>query len=303
MATENKPHATKSLIIGAGAIGSLIGAFLEQSGFEFSFLVRNNSKQKNLNFKMQNTEYDFSAKIRRVDDLDNYKFNTIFIAVKAFDIIEAIKISRTFSNNNTLIICLANGFYHNQLPQDFINSIGSRVGICTFGVSSEKSGVYVLRSKDGKILWGPTFEAQSDNNELPEQPLLNRIKEFEYKTNIFSDIAQKWIINCTINTLSAAYNLNKNIELLSNMTLLYDVYLESFALGKITFPQINLPETDYLFSKMKDLISATGENENSMRRDLRERRKTELDYLAGLAVNAGSFPNLKRLVKIIKNCL
>lgn len=300
MTAELKHQTSKSLIIGAGAIGSLLGAFLEQSRVEFSFLVRDGSNQTTLKIKTPNAEYDFSNRIRHVENLNNCQFNTIFITVKAFDVIEALKLARKFSHKNTLIICLANGFYHNLLPQQFLESTLSRVGICTFGVSNEKAGVYVLRSTDGKILWGPTVEKQIDIDQQ-EQFLLKAIKEFEYKKNIYPDIAQKWIFNCTINTISAAQNLNKNIELLSDVTLLDDVFFESYELGKKTFPQIVLPEKDYLFSKLKNLITATGENENSMRRDLREHRKTELEFLAGLALDAENFPHLKRLIKIIKN--
>ena len=109
-------------------------------------------------------------------------------------------------------------------------------------------------------------------------------------------ICMKWILNVVINSLCGAYKLKSNSELTLHASEVSDVLSETLKLSQLLWPKLNCRiEFQSALTRIWDVVKHTGMNENSMARDIRLGRKTESDFLAGVAQNFDGFPLLQAL--------
>ena len=102
-----------------------------------------------------------------------------------------------------------------------------------------------------------------------------------------------------INTLAAARRLPCNGDILADLPMLTAVFTEAWELGKTLWGSWPMKK-DETYQALLRLIDATAKNENSMARDVRLGRRTESDYLAGLAKDTRCFPLLTSLHRQLK---
>jgi divalent anion:Na+ symporter, DASS family len=137
----------KILIIGAGSIGTVIGASLVQAGLEVTFVGRSQSnytkqiKQSGITLFYPSGEKYWitpdNPKVRFVDTTEKLEeiFDVIFVAVKSDHLASAASYIRNHSDQHTLIFHAQNGIpywwfadnsYFTSLNQNLVDPISSR---------------------------------------------------------------------------------------------------------------------------------------------------------------------------------
>ena len=104
-----------------------------------------------------------------------------------------------------------------------------------------------------------------------------------------------------INTLGGAYRLSCNRQVKDHKEEAHVLLNEAWELSKKLFAtdDSNL-SVESMQAKLWQLVEATAGNENSMAKDVRLGRKTESDFLAGVAMDKPGCPTMKRLHQAIK---
>ena len=179
-----------------------------------------------------------------------------------------------------------------------------RWGTCTLGVSADERGGYRQTSKTGLFMWGPP-----DVTSIVDPPFTQLERNLtdlgdhhkspggrismQWVPTMRWAVRNKWLFNTVINTLCARDRLQTNGELLPRLPEMQAYFAEAWALGMELFQEKwPFSESD-VWSGLCKLVDATAANENSMARDVRLGRKTEIDFLAGLARKYGNrFPLL-----------
>jgi ketopantoate reductase len=141
--------------------------------------------------------------------------------------------------------------------------------------------------------WGAFIPKSAVATPLEEQ--LTKNPFFGFEAEITPLAWRKWLYNTVLNTLTAAYHLACNRDVLQHESEMKSVFAEAVRLGEELFGPWK-DSTESLYAGLLALIHATANNENSMARDSRLGLPTESRYLAGMAEFAkGSYPRLMDL--------
>jgi ketopantoate reductase len=162
-------------------------------------------------------------------------------------------------------------------------------------VGEAKGRLYAVRSRGGEIGFGPLSD--DDVGRTPAEDLVSGRGPFKWHTQAAWATRRKWLYNTVINSLTAAKRMARNGDLLADLPTLAAVFDEAFKLGESRWQRWPLPRAE-LYAGLVALIEATADNENSMARDVRLGRRTETEYLAGLAPASG-YPMLNSLHQTI----
>lgn len=286
-------------VIGNGAVGVAIAARLRVLGCEVQFLGRREPAQNGVRFEGWGQSFWFD--VHTIKDAKLANVQAIFFAVKAYDLKGALKRYLPYFPKNVPIIPVGNGNVEAEVREvaSQHSNFKWRIGYCTFGVSVVSPGNYQLMSKVGKVLWGPFFKVNGAQTEF-EAALVESDggRFFEILDPVLPNLRKKWLYNVAMNSLSAKHGLANNGELITHMEELKAVFEEVFLLGNELFGGWE-HEKSRMFEEMLSLISAVAKNENSMARDIRDNKKPESLFLAGLAAGKHQFPLLQKLHKDI----
>lgn len=286
-------------IIGAGAIGTYTASLLMKALVPHKLLSRPSTHidQKNdIQFPNDILSCNKTPVSSVTEDAD-----FVFLATKAYDLIQAYESISHLIKRDTVIVILANGYYLKELEPTIkkSNSKNWRLGICTTGVKLSSDHLYMTQDS-GQIIWGP-YNRETKEFTENELNLCARVNKFKLNLEIRSSLAKKFLFNCTINTICGALKLSKNLDLLDHIPLVKLVYDESLKLTNQVYGSPTF-DAEATYSEMIQLIKNTGENENSMAADIRLKKKTEIGYLSGLANPAELYPQLTFLNhKILEN--
>ncbi|NRA67585.1 MAG: ketopantoate reductase family protein [Pseudobacteriovorax sp.] len=257
-------------IIGAGAMGNVLGGLLHLSGARVRFWQR-------AGLRTSETQVYISDKLVSVPPVSEevQKGDFGFIAVKAYDLKSALKQHRdTIQGCNFAV--LSNGwFWPNNYPNNLL------WGMSTVGAAFDKGNrTAKMTSATGTICWSKTKAIS---------PVMDRLFESVSAVTIGPVVdglylrQKKWLFNTVINTVTAVFRLPSNGCVLESSSLIKTMFDEAYRLGesKIGSWQESREE---LFAELLNLVSATTKNQNSMYRDMVKGRKTESSYLAGIVL-------------------
>ncbi len=280
------------IVAGPGAMGSVLGAFLTES-FNVFFLGRRGAIQHSAKIDLGNGLRDFN--FAKANDQELSRCSTIIFPTKAYDLQRALEDHLPRLADGTTFITLANGFVEPILKKtsEAFPSLKMRLGYCNFGVSTD-SGNYFFRSKGtGRMFWGPIGTDQLSSSEM----VLNKNHYCEWCEDIVISARSKWLFNTVLNGITAAHALGTNGEVLARKPALKALFEEAWDLSFDLFGGIDA-EKHEVWMGLLSLINDTSENENSMARDVRLGKRTESDYLAGLATAFGDkYPGLVHIHK------
>ena len=264
----------KISVIGPGAIGSMIGFYGRQAGFEVSFVGRQGPVALRRHFQKasQSFTYEFSlADASQIPDL-------VFVCVKATQLDAALKAHSRHWPSTLPVVVLCNGVvdavtapYGEHLPN-------LALGFTTIGVR-QLADTWVIQNEGGQAIWG----ADRGKSEQ-ERGFLDKLKPFgfQWDSRARSLRHRKWLFNVVINSLCGTRQIPHNGLLLTDHhAALRETFDEAYQLGLDLWQGWDWPPKQ-LFDEMCDLITATKDNENSMARDVRLGRPTETSFLAGL---------------------
>ena len=287
----------KIIILGAGAIGSLYGAKL--SKLNDVTLV---GRQKHVNkinkdgLKIVGIEED-TYKLKATAKIENIENNTlILLTTKVHDNKKAIDTIKDLIKKDTIILCMQNGLYSENIVKDIV---GDR---CLVLRGITNVGTTFL--EPGKVQFSTLSSTKIENSNISKELAENLDKcglKCSVSENIKQDIWKKLILNCVLNPVSAILKVENGKIADENLNplkkLIVDECLKVAEKDDVRF--------DIDFVKIINDVVKDSRNLSSMYQDVLKGKKTEINYLNGAVVELGKKYGIKcpvneALVMIVK---
>lgn len=275
----------KTVIIGAGAMGSLFGGFLSLSGEEVWLVdiwkehidaIRSKGIVIEEKGTTRNISINAAADIRSIGKAD-----FVLYFVKTYHTEKAVTDSLALEKEDTLFLTLQNG-------------LGNEESICR--QVDRKKVILGVTGQGATLLgpghirhagWGKTYVGELDGRITEKIDRIFRMFlkagiETEVSSRIHDLVWEKLFVNVGINALAALLGL-KNGQLLDypeTLRLLESLVSEAIEVAKGKGIQIQGNPMD----RVKAVIEATRENRCSMGQDLDRKRRTEIDAINGAVV-------------------
>lgn len=296
----------KIYILGAGAIGGLIGGRLTQKfGRENITLIDTDEKHIKAISDKGLRIFDKGRKIPQIETIDvsiatpdrvnKKRMENVILATKSYSNDQALK----ELPNHIPILVLQNGY--DQRIAQFPNAVkGIEFG---FACQVKEPGL-IYNAVKGKYVLGNSAPFSSAIANWAK--LLNKAGiKAEIKPNIDGYLWSKLLINSALNPISAIkkYSFKKLIETPESRQLFKELYIEGYPIVKrksdelkqklgsfLGPPQIvnwifqHQKLSDYVLDKVADKF---GEVESSMLQDIRRNRETEIEYINGAIIRLG----------------
>lgn len=276
----------KITIVGPGAMGCLLSAFLSKKGQEVWLLDKNPQrcqKIKEQGIKVEGVSGNWQTPINAcADPKEAGPQDLVIIAVKSYDTKDAVRNIKPLLGENTLVLSLQNGLGNTEIISEVAGSERALGGITNLGATLLDAG-YVRHAGKGETVIGRV------DGRIPVE--LRAIREVFNKAGIETRITKdikallwsKLIINVGINALTAVTRLNNGrlTEFETTRRILQDAVNEAIRVAKKK--RIKLIYDDPL-SKVEAVCEATSQNVSSMLQDVLKRKKTEIDFINGVIV-------------------
>ncbi len=293
------------LVMGSGSVGSLFGGLVAAKKHEVILFGRKahvdkiNSDslkiQGLINQDVKIAAFDKVEKVKQYLIESEKSLEYVLFTTKAHQTERAAKQIQDLILPEVTIVSIQNGLG----PEDILKGIFSknivlRV-VTSIGVCRPEPGV-VDFTGDGKTLVG----YNSLEEKIPAERLVSILKESDVNSfledNILGAVFSKTIVNCALNPLTAIHNV-KNFEIYNQKPLREKATLlaqEAWNVAK----KLNVKlTTENPIEFTFEIIKKTGENYSSMLSDIRNKRKTEIDYINGRIVTLG----LEHNVEVVHN--
>ncbi len=281
----------KIVIVGAGALGTLFGGLLAQSGEEVWLYNPSNKEhiqrinQDGLIIEEKDGKHRISVKA--TSELKNIKdkADLVGIFVKAYHTTQAVKDALPLVGPDTQVLSVQNGLGNTAQIAKFVPP-----GQIIRGVTSLGSTLV----GPGHIKWagyGPTYIGEVGNGETEKvDRIVEAFNKARMKTWRVKDVDKKvWhklLINAGINPLTAIFNV-KNGDLITNPDLrkvMRSAVSEGVKVAQKVGIDMDLDET---VEEVEEVCRLTSENISSMLQDVRNQKQTEIDYINGKVVEKG----------------
>lgn len=314
----------KILIIGSGAIGSIVAGLLSMKGFDVDLACKNQGIADLINsdgliFKVKNRKY-----IQFINAYQNVlstpgQYDYVFLATKTFDIEQPIHDVLDKISPDTLIVSLQDGYCREKLSR--IVGTNRVVGtVISWGATLNPDGIAVM-SSGGDMSIGKLNG--SDDPRLDNlQYMLSFIAPTHVVTNINEHIFSKLIINSCVTTLGAISGLkigalitDKNMRNIF-IKILHEGITIANAL-KLEIPEFAGRLNYYKFLRGNSLFHRIRKHlfirmfgikyrkvKSSGLQSLERGEKTEIEFLNGYLLKKGKelgidLPINKRLVELL----
>lgn len=279
----------KILIMGAGAIGSLFGGFLAETGHEVALIGRKPHVDK-INrdgLLIEGVSGMHNIKIKATTNPSSLEApDLIILTVKAYDTAQAVKDVIDLVGPQTYLMCLQNGLG----PEDTAASILGND--CIIRGTTSDGALFLEPGKIRHTGHGETVIGYP--SQKPDKLLNEIVKAFQkagFSTSISDDIKkfawQKIFVNVAINPFGTLTGL-RNGELLTVPELresMEAAITEGIAITDKLGLNIN---RQFVISKAFEVAQRTARNKNSMLQDIEKGKKTEIEYINGAIVKYGN---------------
>ncbi|MEI6631539.1 MAG: 2-dehydropantoate 2-reductase [bacterium] len=274
------------VVVGPGAMGSLLAAFLSKSKEEVWLLDKDKGRAEKIDQQgiiVEGISGNWQAKVRASGNPQTIgRADLIIISVKAYDTKEAVLSVRPLVFENTRILTLQNGIGNIEIISELLGQEKVIGGATNLGstlldigkVRHAGKGETVIGRIDGKI----PVEMRSIRQIFNEVGLPTRISR-DIKGLLWS----KLIINVGINALTAITRLSNGriIELEWTRRILREAVTEATRVAKRK--KIKLTYDDPL-AKVEAVCEATATNISSMLQDVLRKKRTEIDFINAVIV-------------------
>jgi 2-dehydropantoate 2-reductase len=301
----------KIVIVGAGAIGSLLAAYLLKSKEEILILEKTKERALKINqngINIESSSGNWKTKPKATAELkDIENADLVILTVKSYDTKETISRIKSVITDKTFVLTLQNGIGNVENIAEFINPDKIIAGTTNIGATFLELGK-IRHAGKGETIIGTI------DNKLPVE--IRHIREVFNKAGLETKISReikgilwsKLIISTGINALTAITRLEngKLIKLEGTKKILREAVTEALRVAKRK--RIKLIYDDPL-AKVESVCEATATNTSSMLQDVLRKKHTEVDYINGaivrlaqeLGMNAPVNSMLLDLIKTIEN--
>lgn len=287
------------LIVGAGAIGSVLGGFLAQSGHHVTLLGRPTHLQaiqaQGLRISGIWGEHRVQHALDCVTDVHalspNQAVDWAIITVKAYDTASVMQSIMPYLGPQTWVCAYQNGLGNAEIIAEHVGWARTAVARAIFGAWMPTPGhveVTVIAQPSALGPWNPT---------TPVAPIHALVKAMDdagipsvYAENMPSVIWSKVAYNCALNPLSALLDhpYGQLPTYPAARSMINAIVTELYAVGHHLGIALNPLTADaYLEQLYNTLIPATAAHYASMRADFMQQRRTEIHALNGAISRLG----------------
>jgi 2-dehydropantoate 2-reductase len=275
----------KTVMMGAGAMGSLFGGLLTRSGEEV-WLVGNRKDQiDTLRSAGLTFEEEGGLQIIPVNatlDVTSVgKADLVIFFVKTYDTEVAVSDALALEKEDTIFLTLQNGLGNEEVICQKIDRKKVMLGVTGHGATLMGPG-HIRHAGWGKTFIGELDHRITDRAVRMTQMLCNAGIETEVSSNIHDHVWGKLLVNVGINALTALTGF-KNGQLLDypeSARLMEKLVSEAVEVARRK--GVHLEEDP--IEKVRKAAKATKENRSSMGQDFDHRQKTEIDAINGAVV-------------------
>jgi len=292
----------KIVIIGAGAIGCVLGGYLTEVGEEITLIGHGDQvsviKEKSLSIDgirgKKNIEIKIEERLIEKPDL-------VLLTLKTQDVVETATQFKPFISQS-LIITMQNGIRSNRLLAQIISKANIISSVVLFGATYLQPGK-VLHNFEGEIIIGRTSE-KNDSQVAQAQEVLNKAFPTRISENIRGVQWLKLLLNLN-NALPGITGEDMQKTFSDEGICRISIRLIKEAMEVIEKAKIELePLPDFPVSRLRELISLPLEESahiysqimtklsptplpGSILQSIKRGRPTEIDYLNGEIVSLG----------------
>lgn len=275
-------------IIGAGAIGSLYGAVLSESGQDV-FLIDTNEghvnavNQNGLTIihgdvkKVYANLQAFTDSIKITDELD-----LVIILVKTYVTEIALEQNQHLFKENTPVLTLQNGLGNIEKIAKYVEKHNIIAGTTSTSGYLVEPGVMLHTGRGGTVIGELNGEMTDRIKQIQQIFDHEQLGESKVSDDVMSILWEKLIGNCGINPLGALTGL-RNGELIENeetSRLIEQIAEECLMVAKKAGIKLSFNDS----SGIKNLARKTADNQTSMLVDVLNQRKTEIMAINGAVV-------------------
>ena len=267
------------IVLGAGAIGSFYGAKLSKHN-DVTLIARQkhvDAINKN-GLKVVGFETG-TYKLKAATKVEDIKKNTlVLLTTKVYDSEEAVKNIKNIVKSDTIILCLQNGLYSEDIAKKIIgNKCLVLRAITNFGAIFLKSGVV-----DYKSYSYTSIEKNTRGEELADNFTKCGLNGYASE-NIKYDMWKKVIFNCILNPITAILRIeNKGIINESLNPIKKLIANECVRVAEKEGVKFDIDFVEAINNEFKN-----SGNVSSMQQDLIKGKKTEIAYLNGAVAKLG----------------
>ena len=275
----------KTVIMGAGAMGSLFGGLLALGGEEVWLVdiwkehidtIRSKGLVLEEKGKAQPVPIHATTEVASVGKAD-----LVLIFVKTYHTEKAVSDARVLQKESTVFLTLQNGLGNEETICKHIDRKKVLLGVTGQGATLLGSG-QIRHAGWGKTYVGELDHQMTDRVLRMAQMFCSAGIETETSSNIHEHVWGKLLVNVGINALTALTGF-KNGQLLDypeTRKLMERLVFEAAEVARRKGVHIDEDPIE----RVRKAIEATRENRSSMGQDFDHRRKTEIDAINGAVV-------------------
>lgn len=279
----------KIMVMGAGAVGSLIGGFLADSGYDVTLVGRpshvNSINENGLKIT------GVTNKIIKVKATTNpICADLVLLTTKSYDTKEATKQISNALGSETTVLSLQNGLGNLEVISGIISEKNVMGGIAFMGSIFVEAG-HIKHTGIGRIVIGELDGNISDRIKAIVGIFQKAKIPVEITEDIKSQIWDKLIVNVGINAPAALARIRNGqiIEYKETKWVMEEAICEAILVAN----KIGMKISDNLVEKTIEVAKKTARNKCSMLQDFERGKTTEIDAINGAIVELGKKHGVK----------
>ena len=285
------------LVVGAGALGSVFGCLLKDTGHEVGFVEPgerlNDVRERGLTVTGLFGEHHSSGfeLYPSADAVPVGAHELVLITVKSFHTREAVEQIAPKVGENALVLSLQNGLGNYEAIAEHIGEHRALAGRVIFGARMvDRAEVEVTVYAEPVMIGSPSNAVEMSRVEEVARAFTEAGIPSEPTREITKFIWAKILYNCALNPLSALLNVpyGRLLDTEATRGLMRRVVEEIFAVAGARRVELfwGTPE-DYIDVFFGRLIPDTAAHYASMAQDLQAGRRTEIEAMNGAVVRLG----------------
>jgi 2-dehydropantoate 2-reductase len=289
----------KIVVIGPGAIGCLLAAYLTKVGADICLLDYRPERASLL--RQQGIEVEregggFHTPVKATANPSETRSAELFLlCVKAVDTEGAAAPLRGIISENSCFLTLQNGLGNVEKLGELFGRKRVLAGVISHGATLINVG-HVRHAGHGEIRLGPSPKiALSANGKQKLDQLALTLNQAKLKGSVARDIEniiwRKLLANVGINALTCILRV-PNGKLLDSpecQELMSKAIAEAVTIAHHYGIEL---DTAKEIDRVKDICRSTAANHSSMLQDVKRKRKTEIDHLNGAVVQMATCYNI-----------
>jgi 2-dehydropantoate 2-reductase len=291
---NNLPSKSKIAIMGAGAIGSVIGGMLARKGHKVTLVGRKPHIDEIIKngLHISGIWGDYTIReLNAVTEPPHEHQDIVFLTVKSFDTLRAATEVVPMVGQNTVVVSVQNGLGNIDTLVETFGKEKIIGGMAIFGAILPEPGnirVTVIASETlvGELNCSLTSRVKDIAGMLDNAGIPSRASD-----NIMRDIWHKAFYNIALNPLSAIFGVSYG-EIADNphtRRLIKQMISEAFQVATASGQSLGINTADeYLEILWNQKLPPTRDHKSSMLQDIMRGKKTEIDYINGTIVRIGA---------------